>query len=880
MNKIFIIYVYLVFSYLFASSLEFYENSYAVIIGINNYNSENVKDLGYAVEDAESIANLLITKLGYNEENIHLLLNEDATQINIKNKLYQIAMEAGKNDRILVFYGGHGETIPLPSGGEVGYLLPVDGNPDKLFATGLSMQEFKQISEITSAKHVLYLIDVCYGGIMTIGTRSLDKNDFNDDEKYLKKITTESARQIITAGGKGDKAQERAIWGHSAFTKELLSGIEDGLADSDQDGYITSNELGIYLSKKVYIISEGNQTPVNGRYGSGEGEFVFVNPAYIEEIVEEKIDDALSSSPVNVIYNSQTQRQFSEIQNTLNFMNSFRSGNKSSISNFDQGDTYLDSSFVGPFLKIVLEEQGLESEHKSQLFIKKFIWPYLDFKTFRISAYTLPLSPSFRHNRVSGYTMGPYFSTTQLKPTAIQFEYWPTYSFSLKQFHHSATFRRHPWGKESQELKITYYDEIVSNDGWLRGDLINTISSMFYGKDYKDYFHKKGYSIDYIHHFTDELTLTNRFSNTNQKYLPTLLNYKNKLFKKRDLDNRDNFHTAPTPFEDGRHVTIQTALTINQLNRKMNKEFTYTLTLTDTIQSFENIEAPNVYLIAESKGWSANQYEMNLKDSTETRKMLGGIVTYSFTNSTDSTDLQGDSLFTIEYSYNITIPLPPGSHAYRFLIDSTRYEIDDENEERVINIEGILKTVSIVNIENPYRFDIGYEYADKQLGSDFSYERLTFNYSAIRTLSPQDALAFRFMGGFSKKKLPVQKLFYVGGEGSVRGFEYMDTKKFSGNQMVLAKFEYHYFDLTSPIITTPIFLFYDVAVIGDKFDFTQPITSYGLGITDDDFRDSHSTFTFILYRTAESNNGNWGIEFMWNYFFDQLEESDIDFILP
>jgi len=70
------------------------------------------------------------------------------------------------------------------------------------------------------------------------------------------------------------------------------------------------------------------------------------------------------------------------------------------------------------------------------------------------------------------------------------------------------------------------------------------------------------------------------------------------------------------------------------------------------------------------------------------------------------------------------------------------------------------------------------------------------------------------------------------------------------------------------------------AVIGNKFDFNQPINSYGLGITDDDFRDSHSTFTFILYRTAESNNGNWGVEIMWNYFFDQLEESDIDFILP
>ena len=68
MKKILIIYVYSILSFIYASSLEFYENSYAVIIGINNYTSDDIKDLGYAVEDAESIANLLISKLGYNEE--------------------------------------------------------------------------------------------------------------------------------------------------------------------------------------------------------------------------------------------------------------------------------------------------------------------------------------------------------------------------------------------------------------------------------------------------------------------------------------------------------------------------------------------------------------------------------------------------------------------------------------------------------------------------------------------------------------------------------------------------------------------------------------------------------------------------------------------
>ena len=152
---------------------------------------------------------------------------------------------------------------------------------------------------------------------MTVATRSLAKNDFSDDEKYLKKFSTEPARQIITAGGKGDKAQERAIWGHSAFTKELLSGIEDGLADSDQDGYITSNELGIYLSKKVYITSEENQTPVNGRYGSGEGEFVFINPAYVEEEKQNDVQSQVTIPDNNNNDYTKTQKSLSNLQNSI-----------------------------------------------------------------------------------------------------------------------------------------------------------------------------------------------------------------------------------------------------------------------------------------------------------------------------------------------------------------------------------------------------------------------------------------------------------------------------------------------------------------------------------------------------------------------------------
>ena len=73
------------------------------------------------------------------------------------------------------------------------------------------MSDFKEFTDMTAAKHVLYLIDACYGGIMTANTRSLQRNNFDDNVKFLNRITNEPARQIITAGGKGETSIEKSI---------------------------------------------------------------------------------------------------------------------------------------------------------------------------------------------------------------------------------------------------------------------------------------------------------------------------------------------------------------------------------------------------------------------------------------------------------------------------------------------------------------------------------------------------------------------------------------------------------------------------------------------------------------------------------------------
>ena len=252
---------------------DIYDNSYALIIGIDKY--QNVRSLDYAVKDAEDIQSMLVDKFHFKEDDIVLLKDEEATKASIIQEFSNITKQAGANDRIIIFFAGHGETEDLPDGGEIGYLLPVDGNKTDLYVSAIEMNAIQTMSLRSEAKHILYLIDACYGGIASVGARGLDAQS---TPNYIQKITQYKSRQIISAGGRGEQVIEKAEWGHSAFTKNLLSGLRDWKADTDSDGIITAQELGIYLKKKVTIDSNNQQTPKTRNLTTDEGEFVFLYP--------------------------------------------------------------------------------------------------------------------------------------------------------------------------------------------------------------------------------------------------------------------------------------------------------------------------------------------------------------------------------------------------------------------------------------------------------------------------------------------------------------------------------------------------------------------------------------------------------------------------
>jgi peptidoglycan/xylan/chitin deacetylase (PgdA/CDA1 family)/uncharacterized caspase-like protein len=243
-----------------------YHESWAVVVGIDNY--AKWPKLHYAVNDANGIKEILLRKFHFKPDHVLTLLNEEATREKILSVLGDTLSNPKnlqRDDRVFVFFAGHGATRRLPSGRDLGYIVPVDADTQNFQGQSISMSNFQDISESIPAKHVFFVMDSCYSGLAI--TRGQGAGN------YIKEMSRRTARQMLTAGGADEEVADNGPNGHSVFTWTVLQGLE-GRADLNSDGFISASELAAYVGPGVSGLS--HQTPAFGNLpGSEGGEFIF-----------------------------------------------------------------------------------------------------------------------------------------------------------------------------------------------------------------------------------------------------------------------------------------------------------------------------------------------------------------------------------------------------------------------------------------------------------------------------------------------------------------------------------------------------------------------------------------------------------------------------
>lgn len=265
-----------------------YTRSRALVIGIDKY--AQAAPLEYAVCDADEFRQTLVDSLGFAPEDITYLANEAATRQAILKAFLRFSGEdIDVDERLIVFYAGHGHTR-TGSRGEIGYLVPHDADMSD-FSTFIRWDEFTRNSELVRAKHILFIMDACYGGLAL--TRSIGPGG----ARFLKDMMLRHSRQVLTAGKADEVVADSGgpLPNHSVFTGHLLEGIRGKAAT--EDGVITAAGLMAYVYNRVATDKNSNQTPHYG-YFDGDGDLILIAPGLAAlEAAEKRDDDRLVSIP-------------------------------------------------------------------------------------------------------------------------------------------------------------------------------------------------------------------------------------------------------------------------------------------------------------------------------------------------------------------------------------------------------------------------------------------------------------------------------------------------------------------------------------------------------------------------------------------------------
>lgn len=285
---------------------ELYRDSHALVIGINQYTAW--PKLSHAVRDAQAVRESLVTRFGFAPDRVTLLTDAEATRANILkalNERFGDSKRVKRDDRVFVFFAGHGSTRKLPSGREVGYIVPVDAGLNDLQTDAIAMPQLQEVAEAITAKHALFVIDACYSGLGLTrgGSAAADSNFARTNARRI-------GRQMMTAGGADQQVADDGPGGHSVFTWTLLQAL-NGKADLNGDGLITATELAAYVAPAVSSIA--HQTPAFGSLpGSEGGEFIFELPVAQEPALSgavAQLDDKASQFAAKLDEASSAGRQ-------------------------------------------------------------------------------------------------------------------------------------------------------------------------------------------------------------------------------------------------------------------------------------------------------------------------------------------------------------------------------------------------------------------------------------------------------------------------------------------------------------------------------------------------------------------------------------------
>ncbi len=219
---------------------------WAVVIGVASYNHMPV--LRYTDDDAYRLHSFLKSPEGgaLPDEQIRILIDEEATLVNIRAAMEDIFGKAGPNDMVLLYFSGHGLK---------GAFLPIDFDG---FNNRLLHTDVVDIFRRSPAKYKLCIADACHSGSL-LAMRSASAQSIISS--YYESLAQAKAGTALIMSSKSEETSlESSGLRQGVFTHFLIRGLK-GEADRNDDRIVSIQELYDYVYENVRNYTGNRQSP-------------------------------------------------------------------------------------------------------------------------------------------------------------------------------------------------------------------------------------------------------------------------------------------------------------------------------------------------------------------------------------------------------------------------------------------------------------------------------------------------------------------------------------------------------------------------------------------------------------------------------------------
>ena len=225
---------------------------WAVVVGCAFY--RHMKTLRYTDDDAYQVYAFLKSIEGgaLSDEQVRVLIDEDATHDNILAAMRDTYRKADENDVILFYFSGHG----LP-----GSFLPVDYDGQ---LNALRHEDVHDALLGSRSRHKLVIADACHSGSLAARSGGGGAETLSN---YYSALTNAKASTALMMSSKGEEiSMEDGGLRSGVFSHYLIRGLK-GEADVNGDQLVSIQELFAYVHREVRGYTGNIQTPtLTGTY--------------------------------------------------------------------------------------------------------------------------------------------------------------------------------------------------------------------------------------------------------------------------------------------------------------------------------------------------------------------------------------------------------------------------------------------------------------------------------------------------------------------------------------------------------------------------------------------------------------------------------------